>query len=143
MTMDQKNTEIPDASKPTGALIGDVLQRLSRLVRGEVALAKAEVEESLRSAARGVVMLVVALVLALVGLNVLAAALVAALAEAGLGPAWSALIVGGIAMVIAVILALVGKNALNPENLAPTRTAENVRRDAEMIKEIVNDEQQT
>ncbi|EYD74854.1 hypothetical protein Rumeso_03584 [Rubellimicrobium mesophilum DSM 19309] len=80
--------------RPTGSLLSDAINQLTRLVRGEVALAKAEVAQNIRNAGLGVGLLVGAVVLVLVALNVLAAALVAALAETGLGAGWAALIVG-------------------------------------------------
>lgn len=124
--------------RPTGSLLSDAVNQLTRLLRGEVALAKAEVAQNLRSAGLGIGLLVGAVVLILVALNVLAAALVAALAETGLGAGWSALIVGVVILVVAAILAMRGLNALKPENLAPSRTVRNVQADAQTIKENVS-----
>jgi hypothetical protein len=124
--------------RPTGTLLSDAVNQLTRLVRGEIALAKAEVAQNVRSAALGIGLLVGAVVLALVALNVLAAALVAALAETGLGAGWSALIVGAVILIVAAILAMRGLNALKPENLAPSRTVRNVQADAQTIKENVS-----
>jgi hypothetical protein len=124
--------------RPTGSLLSDAVNQLTRLLRGEVALAKAEVAQNLRSAGLGIGLLVGAVVLILVALNVLAAALVAALAETGLGAGWSALIVGVVILVVAAILAMRGLNSLKPENLAPSRTVRNVQADAQTIKENVS-----
>jgi hypothetical protein len=74
-------------------------------------------------------------VLALAALIVLLQALVIALAELGLAPALSALIVGGVVAIIAFALIYKGMNDLKASNLAPTRTVEALRRDAHMIKE--------
>ena len=124
--------------KSTGALLGDVLHNVTRLIRGEIALAKAEVDEKLRVAGMGIVLVVAAAVIALSALNVLSAALVAALVEQGLAPGWAALAVAALLAVIAGIFAMKGISALKPSNLAPRRTASNVRRDAETLKEIVD-----
>ncbi|MEZ5779804.1 MAG: phage holin family protein [Paracoccaceae bacterium] len=129
-------TDDPNA-RPTGTLITDILHRLSSLLRGEVALAKAEVEASFRAAWLGIGLLVAAVVLALTALNVLSAALVAALVELNMSPGWAALAVGGAFALVALLFAWRGANALKPSNLAPRRTVRNVRRDAETIKEIV------
>ncbi|MCU9850234.1 phage holin family protein [Defluviimonas sp. WL0024] len=123
--------------KSTGALVGDALHQVTRLVRGEVALAKAEVAESVRTAGMGIVLVAAAAVIALSALNVLSAALVAALVDQGLAPGWSALLVALLLGTVALILALKGLHALKPSSLAPRRTVENVRRDAKTIKEIV------
>lgn len=123
--------------RPTGSLLSDAVNQLTRLVRGEVALAKAEVAQNVRNAAIGVGLLVGAVILSLVALHVLAAALVAALAATGLGAGWSALIVGVVILVVALLLALRGLSALKPENLAPSRAIRNVQADAQTIKETV------
>ena len=129
--------------RPTGSLLSDALAQVTRLVRGEVALAKAEVAQNLRSAVTGIVLLVVALILAFVALNVLAGALVAALAPVGdMGPGWAALIVGVVILIVVAILAMRGIAALKPENLAPTRTMKNVQADAQTIKETVTNGRQ-
>lgn len=123
--------------RPTGSLLSDAVNQLTRLVRGEVALAKAEVAQNVRNAGIGIGMLVVAVVLALVALNVLAVALVGLLAT-WIGPGWAALIVGLVILAVAALLVFRGLAALKPENLAPSRTVKNVQADAQTIKETVS-----
>lgn len=127
------------SSLSAGRLIGEALSNVSALVRNEVDLARAEVSENINRAAIAIGLLVGAVVVALVSLNVLAAALVAALTEAGLEAGWSALIVGAAFGAIAFAMAAKGINDLKLTSLAPTRTAENVKRDARAIKETYND----
>ncbi len=122
------------SSEGTTGLIGDALQTVASLVRSEVDLARAEINQNLHRAGTAVGMLVAAVVLALTALNVLAAALSAALTELGLEPAWSALIVGVAFAILAGILMSKGLNDLKLSSLAPTRTAENVKRDAQAVK---------
>lgn len=90
MTTRDPNSE--DA--PLAGLFAEVIAGVARLVRGEVALAKAEMQLTLRQTARAAAQIALAAILALVGLNVLAGAAVAALVAAGLAPVWSALVVG-------------------------------------------------
>lgn len=130
---------LPPENRTTAELIQQAFQHINSLVRGEIALARAETEESIRHAALGVGMLAGALVMVMVALNVLAAAIVAGLAEAGMHPGWSALAVGILFLVAAAILGKSGMVALDPARLAPTRTARNVRRDVETVKEATND----
>lgn len=127
-------------TRPTGALVTDVLQHLSNLVRGEVALARAEVEQNIREAGVGVGLIVAAAVIALTSLNVLSAALVAGITELGVPAGWAALGVGAALALIALGLALKGAEALKPANLAPNRTARSVMRDAQTLKEIVSND---
>lgn len=126
------------SQKPASTLVGDALQSVSSLVRQEVDLARAEINDNLTKAAVAVGLLVGAVVIALTALNVLAAALVAALADAGIASGWAALIVGVVFAVIAFGMMAKGINDLKLNSLAPTRTAKNVKRDAEALKETYN-----
>jgi len=124
-------------SKSTPSLVGDVMGHVSSLVRKEVDLARAEVNENLTRAAVAVGLLVGAVVLALTALNVLAAALVAAITELGLDAGWASLIVGVLFAGIAFAMMAKGLNDLKLSSLAPTRTVKNVQRDAEAVKETI------
>lgn len=118
----------------TTTLLSDVVTGLGRLVRGELMLAKAEATEGLKSAVGGMVKIAVAAIFALVGLNVLAGAAVAALAATGMGPAWAAVIVGAGLVVLALVLALAGRAALRLRGLLPDRAVRGLRRDAEAVQ---------
>lgn len=126
--------------KGTGSLLTDALSQLSRLVRGEVALARAEVEQSIRQAGMGVLRIAAGGVLAIVALNVLAGALVAAVILAGVTAGWAALIVGAGLGLLALILILTGMSALKATSFAPTQTIENVSRDAATLSEALTDD---
>jgi uncharacterized membrane protein YqjE len=130
-----------DPRPPVTSLLSDAINQLTRLVRGEVALAKAEVGQNLRAAALGIGLLVGAVVLSLVALNVLAVALIGVLAN-WVGDGWAALIVGVVILAVAAFLAMRGIAALKPENLAPSRTVRNVQADAQTIKETVSHDNQ-
>lgn len=120
-------------------IVSEALNNISSLIRNEIALARAEVSQNVNRAAVALGLIVGAVVIALVALNVLAAALVAGLTEAGIDAGWSALIVGVAFGVIAFAMAAKGTNDLKLSSLAPTRTAENVKRDAQTLKETYND----
>ena len=124
--------------KSSSSLVADALHSVSSLVRKEVDLARAEINENVSRAATAIGLLVGAAIVALVALNVLAAALVAAVANAGIAPGWAAVIVGGIFGMIAFAMMAKGTNDLKLTSLAPTRTAKNVKRDAETLKESYN-----
>ncbi|MCV2868861.1 phage holin family protein [Defluviimonas sp. WL0002] len=122
--------------RSTGDVLKDLLQQITRILRGEVALARAEVGQSVREAGRGIALVVAAVVIALSALNVLSAALVTALVELGLTPMWAAAAVAALLCAVALIFAVLGIRKLQPSHLAPDKTVENVRRDADRIKEI-------
>lgn len=126
-------------NKSTGNLLSDAMSNVSALVRNEVDLARAEVNENIHRAGVAIGMIVGGAIVVLVALNVLAAALVAALTEAGLEAGWAALIVGVVLAAIAYFLMQKGIGDLKLSSLAPTRTAKNVRRDAEAVKDAYDD----
>ncbi|MEX3013959.1 phage holin family protein [Gymnodinialimonas hymeniacidonis] len=125
--------------KSAGGLLSDALGNISGLVRSEVDLARAEISENLTQAGVAIGLIAGAAIIALVSLNVLAAALVAALTELGLDGGWAALIVGVLLAGIAFALITKGINDLKLSSLAPTRTVKNVKRDAAAVKEAYDD----
>ena len=127
----------PGDARSTTGLFTEALSHVSNLVRKEVDLARAEISENAKKAAVAVGLLVGAVVVALVALNVLAAALVAAITELGVDAGWSALIVGGVLGIVAFAMVAKGTNDLKASSLAPTRTVENVKRDAHAVRESV------
>jgi drug/metabolite transporter (DMT)-like permease len=116
-------------------LFSDLTQSVTTLFRKEIELARAETSEKLSQAGVAAGALAAGGILALAALMVLLQALVIALAELGLAPALSALIVGGVVAIIAFALIYKGMNDLKASSLAPTRTVEALRRDAHMVKE--------
>jgi Na+/proline symporter len=128
-----------NTDKSAGAILNDALTRVSGLVRGEFDLARAELNENLHSAGVAIGMIVGAAVVALTALNVLTAAVVAALTELGIPGGWSALIVGVVLAVIAFLMLKKGQSDLKLTSLAPTRTAANVKRDAQTVKDSYNE----
>ena len=126
-------------NKSAGGLLTEALSHISSLLRKEVDLARAEVNENLKSAGVAIGLIVGAVVVALTALNVLSAALVAALTEAGIAAGWASLIVGVALAIIAYVMIQKGTNDLKLNSLAPSRTAKNVQRDAQTVKEVYND----
>ncbi|SCX87063.1 phage holin family protein [Paracoccus tibetensis] len=121
------------------SLASEALRLSGDLVRKEIALAKAEMGQNVQRAGVAVGFIVAAAVIGIVTINVLVAALVAALAETDLGPIWSAVIVGLVLALLAYILLRKGMSDLKPEALMPSRTVQNVQRDAHAIKEAYHD----
>ena len=128
-----------NTNKSAGNLLTDALSNVSGLVRSEVDLARAEISENVTKAGIAIGLIAGAAIIALVALNVLAAALVAALTEVGIDAGWAALIVGAGLGIIAFVLINKGVNDLKLSSLAPTRTVKNVQRDAAAVKEAYDD----
>jgi hypothetical protein len=129
----------PTPPRSSGGILGDTLATVSSLIRNEITLARAEISQNVNHAAIAIGLIAGALVVALVALNVLAAALVVGLTGLGLDAGWASLVVGGGLAVIAFAMVAKGTSDLKLSNMAPTRTAENLKRDAQTLKETYND----
>ncbi|QZN87506.1 phage holin family protein [Cellulomonas sp. C5510] len=121
----------PEPERPSlGDLIGSVTQDLSRLVRQEVELAKAELGQSARRAGRGSGLLAGA---GVAGHFVLLFLSVALWWGLPIGKAWSAVVVAAVWGVVGAVLALRGRAELRRVQGTP-RTAETVRKIPNALK---------
>ena len=135
--MAEPSTEVTERPENADPSLGELLSRLSeqsgRLVRDELALARIELQESVKHAGVGAGMFGAAGLLSMLGLATLVAAGVAALAL--VLEVWlSALIVAGALFVAAGVAALVGKVQVGRAG-PPERTIENVKKDIAEVKE--------
>jgi hypothetical protein len=114
--------------------LGDLLAELSRetgqLVRKEVELATTEMTAKARKAGADAAMMAAGGALAHAGLLVLLAALVIGLAQLGITPWLSALIVGVVTAGIGYMLVNRGKVSMRETSLAPTQTMESLKENA-------------
>ncbi len=117
------------------ALLTDIVQRSTRLIQNEIELAKRELAHNARRAFIGIMLVLAAIFLVFSALDVLTAAAVAGLAEAGLPVSVASLVVAGIASAIAAGLFLAGKSRLDPDNLKLKKTARSLRKNIDTIKE--------
>ncbi|MEU6066384.1 MULTISPECIES: phage holin family protein [Streptomyces] len=129
---------VADGQASVGDLVGRATEQASRLVRQEVALAKAELAEKGRRAGRGGGLLGAAGAVAYAGLLVLAGS-----ATAGLSltlPVWAAaLVVTAVLFVIAAVLAVTGRAQLRrAAPPTPQESLGSVRADVEEIRERVH-----
>jgi Putative Actinobacterial Holin-X, holin superfamily III len=115
-------------------IVGGVAEDARDLVRGEVALARAEAEQKIDRVIAGVISLFGAVMLAFAGLIVVLIA--AAQALAWVIPDWAAsLCVGGVVLLIGAVMVAAARKALSPAGLVPDRTIRNVEADAAVMKE--------
>ncbi|SFS21251.1 phage holin family protein [Yoonia litorea] len=120
------------------SLLVDTLRHFSALIQGELKLARAEVSNIVSRAGVGIALIAIAMLMALVSLNVLATAAVAYIAANGFSIGLASLMVGAALLIVAVVLALAGKSRLSPEALTPNKTVHSVKKDYESIKEAAN-----
>ena len=123
--------------RSTPGLMADLLDQVTQLLRKEVQLFRAEMNDKATQAVVAAGSIVAAAVVAITALNVLAASLVAALANAGIPAPWSALIVGAGLAIVAFLMAKKGIENLKAGSLAPERTTRAAVRDVSMVKEKI------
>lgn len=126
----------PDRStkRSLGSLLGSMPDLISRLIRGEIALAKSELSTKLKQSGVGIGLLVGAALFGFFLLAVLITAGVLGLATV-LSPWLSALIVAAVLLVITAVLALVGVKALK-KGVPPTpeETVDSLKEDVDAVK---------
>jgi CBS domain containing-hemolysin-like protein len=131
----------PETGRPAGngpgAMMADVLAGITRLVQGELALARAEAAERLNSVRQSAVQAVIAAVLGITAINVLAGAAVGAAVAVGLSPIWAAVVVGGFLLLLAFAFAQYAAHLLRDAGAAPKRSAASVKRDVETFQAMV------
>ena len=98
-----------DSDASIGTLVAGIQQDITRLVRGELELAKAELRESAGRAGAGAGMLGAAAFLALLAVVLISIALGYGLVALGLHPGWAFLIVAVFYLIVAAILVLLGR----------------------------------
>ncbi|HET8660465.1 MAG TPA: phage holin family protein [Micromonosporaceae bacterium] len=129
----------PPAEQSTAELIQNASEQISRLVRDELRLARAELTSKGRTAGIGVGLLGGGGIVALYGVAALLTALVLGLAEAM--PAWAAaLLVGVVLLAVAGVLALVGRGRVREAAPpVPEETVASVRRDIGAVASAVKE----
>jgi Putative Actinobacterial Holin-X, holin superfamily III len=118
-------------------LFADLSNSITTLFRKELQLVRAETSEKVTQVGVAVGSIAGGAILALAALIVLLQALILGLTEAGIPAGWASLIVGVVVAVIAYILIHKGTSDLKASNLAPTRTVDSLKRDAQVAKEQV------
>jgi uncharacterized membrane protein YqjE len=118
-----------------GQLLTQLATHSAALVRDEMALAKQEMRESVRSLRTGIVTLGAGALIGLIALLTLAAAAVIGLANF-MHPGYAALVVGVVLAIVGGNIVLVGINRLKQTNLVPEQTMETLEEDKQWLKEL-------
>jgi drug/metabolite transporter (DMT)-like permease len=116
-------------------LIADLFGQSSTLFRKEIQLAKTELSEKVTQGFIGLGMMIGAAVLFISALNVLLAAAVTGLVNAGVAPWLASIIVGVVVAIVGYILLNRGMAALKTDNLMPRKTTDQLAQDAALLKE--------
>lgn len=135
----------PYGSAPTGdagngdresqsaiGLLRRLTDELSTLLRQELALATAEISRSLRVLLGGAASVAMGGAVLYAGLLAMLAAAILGLATV-LQPWLATLVIGAAVAIIGAVLVLAGVRSLDPATLKPSRTADSLRRDKDVI----------
>jgi uncharacterized membrane protein YqjE len=118
-----------------GELIGELAGQLVGLARDEVALARNELEQKLKTVQSAAAVVAIGAIAALIAALSICAAVIIALAEY-VGPWQSALIVGLILGMAAGATILIGVSRFKRTSLRPEKTIETLEENKEWLKEL-------
>jgi len=132
-----RDQDMGGSGEGIGAILGGLLRDLQDMVRGEIALARAEVREEVSTAGKGVASLAIAALLGLTGFIFLM------LGATYVLNMWmrmwiAAAIVGAVLLVIAAVLGKSGKSKLSATNLKPDQTIASMKENTEWAKQQIN-----
>jgi len=132
-TDDVTNTQIPRDDASVGELIGEITDDVSRLMRQELELAKAELKEEATKAGKGAAMYGGAGFAGYMTIVLLSFAAVFGIgSELGLG--WAALIIAGVWAVVGAVLFIRARAQMREVDPKPRRTMETLKEDAQWAK---------
>jgi hypothetical protein len=131
-------TTVPQQNRSLISLFSDLWRETSTLVHAEAELAKAEISEKVSQLQTGMAEIAIGGAIIFAGFIVLLFAasngLAMVLPEEHAG--WLAPLIVGLAVMVLGFIALArGRHELKARSLAPERTMENLRRDAQLAKE--------
>lgn len=127
------------ADSSTSGLISSLVTDVGELMRGEMRLARAEMNSSINGIKTGLVSLGTGVAVLLAGVLTLIAFLVLGVADWFDLQLWlGALIIGAIATIAGVLMIKGGSSKMSVDSLIPSRTEQALRKDTQTIKEHVS-----
>ena len=136
--MEASATRNANEQRSLVGLFSDLWRETATLVRDEAELAKAEITEKVTQVQTAAVELAAGAAVLYAGFLVLLAAAAIGLAQVlpeEMAPWLAPLIVGLVVAGAGVVLLVIGRNKIKAGNLAPERTIDSLRRDADLAKE--------
>lgn len=136
---EQRNLNTPyealhtEQDNSVGGLLRQLTREVPSLFTKELALAKAELSESLRATKAGAASVATGGAVLLAGFIILLLAAVYFLARM-MEPYLAALIVGGVVVVIGLIMVSAGKKKFEASSFKPDRTLHSIQKDKEAVR---------
>jgi uncharacterized membrane protein YqjE len=129
-----RNAEETDSERSLGTIVKELSEDITTLFRGEIALLKLEIKDTVAKLGGGIGLFAGALFVGLFGLAFLFVTILLVLVRLGV-PAWlSALIVTVVLLVTAGALAMMGKKKFAAVEFVPNKSIESIRTDIASIK---------
>lgn len=128
--------QITREDRSIGELFSQLTHDLGVLVRQEAELAKTEMTSKVSRLSGHAMSLATGGIVAFVGAQALVAALILGLADIGISPWLSALIVGALLTIAGFMMIQTGRARLKEVNLKPKRTIETLKDDVQWAKEL-------
>ncbi|HXH91563.1 MAG TPA: phage holin family protein [Thermoanaerobaculia bacterium] len=129
-----RNSSETDTDRSLGTIIKELTEDITTLFRGEIALLKLEVKDTVAKLGGGIGLFAGAVFVALFGLAFLFVTIMLVLVRLGV-PAWlSALIVTVVLFATATVLGLMGKKKFAAVEFVPSKSIESIKADVESIK---------
>ena len=125
----------PSDQRTAAELISDAVNQFTKLIRNEMAIARAELAAKATEAVLGVGLILGGALLLIPAIVLLLLALAAWLSELGLATSVANLFAGVVGLLAAGALAYFGRAKLSPENLKPKHTINEIERDISAVKE--------
>ncbi len=126
-------TSHPDQDSSVGGLLRQLTREVPSLFTKELALAKAELSESMRATKAGAASVATGGAVLLAGFIILLMSAVYFLSTL-MEPWLAALIVGGVVVVIGLIMVSAGKKKFEASSFKPDRTIHSLRKDKEVVR---------
>ena len=129
-----RNASESDSERTLGTIIKELTEDITTLFRGEIALLKLEVKDTVAKLGGGIGLFAGAIFVGLFGLAFLFVTILLVLVRLGV-PAWlSALIVTIVLIGTAAAMAWMGKRKFNAVQFVPAKSIESIKTDIESIK---------
>jgi uncharacterized membrane protein YqjE len=129
-----RNAAETDPERTLGTIIKELTEDITTLFRGEIALLKLEVKDTVAKLGGGIGLFAGALIVALVGVAFLFVTILLVLIRLGIPPWLAALIVTIILFAAAGLLGWLGKKKFDAVQFVPSKSIESIRADIESIK---------
>ncbi|WP_028240569.1 phage holin family protein [Stutzerimonas azotifigens] len=123
----------PEYDNSVGGLLRQLTREVPSLFTKELALAKAELSESIRSTKAGAASVATGGAVLLAGFIVLLMAGVYGLSNV-MAPWLAALIVGGVVVIVGLVMVSAGKKKFEATNFKPERTIDSINKDKDVVR---------